>query len=143
MRVRSAWGSALLLLAGSSLASCTGLQAGPVVTTSGTITASRDSAWVRARRGFSAEVMTLDMVDSVGGVLTGRRYPKSSDPETSVVQCQIVVKLKLAPSGEGTDTGWDSRWVAPMELATNKPEMCDRERETVVARIQQTIQPTP
>ncbi len=140
MLVRLARGSALLL-AGSLLSSCTGLQAGPAVTNSATVPVSRDSAWVRARRGFSAEVMTLDRVDSIGGVITGRRYPKSSDPQTSVVQCQIMVALNVAPSGDGTATSWDTRWVAPMEMASSKPDMCEKEREAVVTRIQQTISP--
>lgn len=142
MRVRTAWGSALLLAGSLFSSACTGLQAGPSVQTTASVAVPRDSAWVRARRGFAAEVMTLDMVDSVGGVLTGRRYPKTSDPETSVVQCQIMVKLNLAPSGEGTGTSWDSRWVAPMEMATGKPEMCEKERVAVLDRIQQTIAPT-
>jgi hypothetical protein len=54
-----------------------------------------------------------------------------------------MVKLNMAPSGDGTGTNWDTRWVAPMDLATTKSEMCDNERVAVLGRIQQTIVPTP
>lgn len=132
-----------LLVAGSLLSSCTGLYAGPSVQSSASVAVPRDSAWVRARRGFSAEVMTLDVVDSVGGTLTGRRFPKSSAPEGALETCQILVRLNLAPASDGTGLNWDSRWVAPEALATTKSEMCENERVAVLGRIQQTIAPTP
>lgn len=131
----------VLLLSLLLLPACTGLAAGPAVQSSATVPVARDSAWARARRGFSAEVLTIDLVDSIGGTLVGRRYPKSSALETAPEQCQVMVHLSFAPAGDATGLTWDSRWVAPKEMAASKPEFCERERAQLVERIQQTIEP--
>ncbi|MGH7702905.1 MAG: hypothetical protein ACREMO_07405 [Gemmatimonadales bacterium] len=101
----------------------------------------RDSAWARARRGFAAEVLTLDVVDSVHGTLTGRRYPRGSAVEGSLETCEVMVHLNLAPASEGTSLAWDTRWVAPKPLAAAKPAFCDNERLAVLSRIEKTIVP--
>lgn len=131
----------LLLCSLLLLPACTGLVAGPVVQSSGTVPVTRDSAWARARRGFSAEVLTIDLADSLAGTLRGRRYPKSSALETAPEQCQVSVNLAFTTAGDGTGLSWDSRWIAPTEMASSKADFCERERAQLVERIQQTIRP--
>lgn len=123
------------------LPACTGLVAGPAVQSSATVPVVRDSAWARARRGFSAEILTIDLADSIGGTLRGRRYPKSSALETAPEQCQILVNLSFANQGDATGLAWDSRWIAPKEIASSKAAFCERERAQLLERIEQTIQP--
>lgn len=131
----------LLLCSLLLLPACTGLAAGPAVQTSAAVPVARDSAWARARRGFSAEVMTIDLADSLGGTLRGRRYPKSSALESAPEQCQVAVNLTFATAGDATGLSWDSRWIAPKELAASKADFCERERAQLIERIQQTILP--
>ena len=57
---------------------CAGLVAGPEVAATTPVPASRDSAYVRARRGLTTESFTMDVVDSTHGRLTGTRYPSSN-----------------------------------------------------------------
>ena len=125
------------------LTSCTGLVAGPATTSAATVPVPRDSAWVRARRAYTAEVLTLDVNDSVGGHLTGLRYPSASAKVGSVATCRVQVMLNLAPGTDGTQLAWTTRWVAPAELAEKESGLCEQERQSVLARIEQTISPTP
>lgn len=51
------------------------------------------------------------------------------------------MNLAFTTAGDGTGLPWDSRWVAPREMAASKPEFCERERAQLIERIQQTILP--
>ena len=68
----------LLLLLSSGIGACTGLIAGPESSSVTPIPASRDSAYVRARRALQGESFTMDLVDSTRGLLTGTRWPSAS-----------------------------------------------------------------
>lgn len=135
--------SVLVLAALLPLGACTGLVANPAVQSSSTVPVTSDSAWARARRGFTAEVMTVQLADSNTGVLIGRRYPKTSAEPTALERCHVLVHLDLKPSGESTELRWDTQWVAPAAMASSHSKECEEERDGVVSRIQQTIAPTP
>lgn len=128
----------MILLA---LPACTGLVAGPETRTSAVVPVSRDSAWARARRGFAAEVMTIELVDSTRGLLVGRRYPRASAPETALERCQVLVHLALESTGDGSTLGWESQWVAPAVLASGQGAPCETERQELMGRLVQTIAP--
>ena len=123
------------------LMACTGLVANAPVQTSATVAVPRDSAWNRARRGFTAEILTIESADSIGGILVGRRYPRTTAPAEALERCHVLVHLALAPATDGTSLAWQSQWVAPAGLAAKQPPVCNEERDRVVARIQQTIAP--
>lgn len=127
---------------GLLLPACTGLVAGPAVRTASTVPVPRDSAWARARRAFTAEVLSTDVVDSLSGKLTGLRYPKPTAPTTALENCRVQVMLAMMPEASGTAITWDTRWIAPEALAQN-PTKCDEERVAVLSRIEQTIAPPP
>lgn len=127
---------------GLLLPACTGLVAGPAVRTASTVPVPRDSAWARARRAFTAEVLTTDVVDSLSGKLTGLRYPRPTAPATALEICRVQVMLEMNPEAAGTALTWDTRWIAPEALAQD-PAKCDEERLAVLSRIQLTIAPTP
>lgn len=124
------------------LPACAGLVAGPAVESASTAPVSKDSTWARARRAFTAEGITTDVVDSIRGNLTGLRYPKPTEPVTAVAACRIQVKMAMNPADSGTGIAWSSRWVAPEALAQNSAK-CDEERLAVLSRIQSTIAPPP
>jgi hypothetical protein len=124
------------------LPACAGLVAGPAVESASTVAVPRDSAWARARRAFTAEGLTTDVVDSLRGNLTGLRYPKATAPVTAVEACRIQVNLAMSPEESGTELSWNTRWVAPETLAQT-PAKCDEERVAVLSRIESTIAPTP
>lgn len=135
--------SVLALAALLPLGACTGLVASTPVQASNTVPVTADSAWARARRGFTAEVLTVQLADSNKGVLIGRRYPRVAAEPTALERCHVLVHLDLVPSGEGTELKWESQWVAPAEMASGKSKECDDERDGVRSRIEQTISPTP
>ena len=127
---------------GLFLPACSGLVAGPAVQSAATVPVPRDSAWARARRAFTAEVLSTDVVDSLSGKLTGLRYPRPAAPAAAVENCRVQVKLALSPEASGTALSWDTRWIAPEALAQN-PAKCEEERVAVLSRIQSTIAPPP
>jgi hypothetical protein len=124
------------------LPACAGLVAGPAVESASTAPVPKDSTWARARRAFTAEGMTTDVVDSIRGNLTGLRYPKPTEPVTAVAACRIQVRMAMSPDASGTGITWSTRWIAPEALAQN-PAKCDEERLAVLSRIQSTIVPPP
>jgi hypothetical protein len=124
------------------LPACAGLVAGPAVQSSSNVSVSKDSTWARARRAFTAEGMTTDVVDSLRGNLTGLRYPKPTEKVNTVAACRIQVKMAMSPDASGTGITYDTRWIAP-EVLAQTPAKCDQERLDVLSRIQSTIEPPP
>jgi hypothetical protein len=119
---------------------CTGLAAGPEVSTSTPVPVSRDSAYVRAKRAVQAEGFTLDVQDSLRGQLAGLRYPSANARMGTAAVCRVQLALALHGGPERTDLGWTSRWIAPGAMAES-PEVCETDRTETLARIEQVIVP--
>ncbi len=120
---------------------CTGLVAGPEATATAPVTASRDSAYVRARRAVTAESFTVDMADSTAGLITGTRYPSSNAPLGSSAACRVRLALQVHGDREGTQVATTSRWLAPQPMAEKAATVCEQERGNVLTRVNQTIEP--
>ena len=120
---------------------CTGLIAGPEVAASTSIPVSRDSAYVRARRGFSSETFTLDVVDSARGHLTGTRYPSRTAQLGTAASCRVVLSLDLAGDTRESTVNTTTRWVAPDAMSDKAPQVCEQERQQVLARLSETLTP--
>jgi hypothetical protein len=129
------------LVALSAAAGCTGLVAGPESSAVNPVSASRDSAYVRARRATQAEAFTVDLADSAGGRIAGTRYPGSKAPLGSAEACRVRLALQIEGNGQGTQVATTSRWIAPQQMQSKAPDVCERERSDVLARIAQTIEP--
>lgn len=131
---------ALLFLAASQQA-CTGLVAGPESGSVTPVPASRDSAYVRARRGLQSEAFTMDVVDSTGGRLSGTRWPSSTAKPVSSEACHVSLTLKIEGSDTRSEVASTSRWIAPGRMSDKAPEVCEHERTAVLERIAQTLVP--
>jgi hypothetical protein len=140
-RASSRW--YLLLLLGSAAGACTGLVAGPETSSVTPVPASRDSAYVRARRALQGEAFTLDLVDSTGGQLTGTRWPSSSGQQGTQAACHVTVALKIQGDQTHSEVATTSRWVAPGGMADKAPKVCERERSEVLERTAQVLVPPP
>ena len=137
---RSSWVSLTLLLAAGS-AGCSGLVAGPERSNLTPVPASRDSAYVRARRALQGESFTLDVVDSTGGVLTGTRWPSASAQPGSAAACHVTVALEIQGDASRSEVSSTSRWVAPQTMSDKAPEVCEQERVQVLDRTNQVLVP--
>src|SRR5687767_6398828 len=96
IRMAASWSiTVMVALVGASLsaAACTGRVAGPEQSQLIPVPASRDSAYVRARRALQGESFTMDVVDSTGGRLVGTRWPSSSAQQGSQAACHVAVEL--------------------------------------------------
>src|SRR5215207_10113435 len=102
-----------LLLLVLSTGACTGLVAGPETASVTPVPASRDSAYVRARRALQGEAFTLDLVDSAGGRLTGSRWPSASAQQGSSAACHVSIALRIEGDATRSEVTSTSRWVAP------------------------------
>lgn len=122
---------------------CTGLMAGPDSSAQTPVPVSRDSAYTRARRAVTAELFTLDVVDSSGGRLIGTRFPSSSARLGSAGACRITLALAIKGDATQSEVGTTSRWLAPAAMSDKAPQVCEQERTEVLARIAQTVAPTP
>jgi hypothetical protein len=120
---------------------CTGLTAGPEVAASTPVPASRDSAYVRARRGLSAETFTMDVVDSSRGHLTGTRYPSRTAQLGTAASCRVVLSLDVAGDTQEATVTSTSRWVAPDAMSDKAPQVCEQERQQVLERLNETLAP--
>lgn len=125
------------------LAACTGLAAGPEVSAVTPVPASRDSAWVRARRALTAEVFTLDVQDSLRGRLTAMRYPSASAKVGTAAACRVHLALSLEGSPERAQVSSTSRWIAPAVTAASNAELCEQERQETLDRILLVVAPAP
>lgn len=120
---------------------CAGLIAGPEVAATTSVPASRDSAYVRARRGLSAETFTMDVVDSSRGHLIGTRYPSRNAQLGTAASCRVVLSLDVAGDTQEAKVSSTSRWVAPDAMSDEAPEVCEQERQQVVERLNLTLAP--
>ena len=140
MRYPVALGSVPCLLS-LLLAACTGLSAGPEMSGVTPVPASRDSAWVRAKRALTAESFTLDVQDSVGGRITAMRYPSATAKVGTQAACRVHLAMALTGAAESSELASSSQWVAPATMATGKPELCERDRQETVNRILLVVVP--
>jgi hypothetical protein len=130
----------LLILPASA---CTGLMAGPESTSVTAVPASRDSAYVRARRGLTGESFTLEKADSAGGVLVATRWPSSSARLGTAGACHVSVAMKINGTQERSEVSTTSRWIAPGAMADEAAKVCDKERTEVLERTAQVLVPPP
>ena len=123
------------------LAACTGLTAGPEVSAVTPVPASRDSAWVRAKRALTAEVFTFDVQDSLGGHLTAMRYPSATAKAGTAAACRVGLALAIEGSGDNASLATTSRWLAPEVSSTTNAQVCERERQETLDRILLVVAP--
>lgn len=133
----------LLFTALSSATACTGLVAGPEATAIAPVTASRDSAYVRARRAVQAEAFTVDIADSLGGRITGTRYASSNAQIGSSAACRVRLALQVQGDRERAQVATTSRWLAPGPMEEQASTVCEKERAEVLTRVTQAIEPPP
>jgi hypothetical protein len=131
----------LLLLIASGAGACSGLVAGPESRSVTPVPASRDSAYVRARRALQGESFTLDVVDSAGGRLTGTRWPSASARQGTSAACHVTVALQIQGDNNRADVTSTSRWVAPGGMSDKAPTVCEEERSQVLDRTAQVLVP--
>jgi hypothetical protein len=131
----------LILFLASGTAACSGLVAGPERTSLTPVPASRDSAYVRARRALQGESFTLDIVDSAGGVLTGTRWPSASAQQGTSAACHVTVALSIEGDESQSRVSSTSQWVAPGGMSDKAPEVCEQERVQVLERTVQVLVP--
>jgi hypothetical protein len=120
---------------------CTGLVAGPEQTAATPVAVSRDTAWVRARRAAQAEAITVDLTDSLRGQIVGTRF---SDPKAQVgsaASCRVRLNLQIQGDESQSEVATTSRWLAPVQAGDKGPQVCEKERTDVLARINSTIAP--
>jgi hypothetical protein len=125
------------------LAACTGLAAGPEVSSVTPVPASRDSAWVRAKRALTAEVFTLDVQDSLGGRLTAMRYPSATAKLGTPAACRVQLALAIGGTADRPAVTSTSRWIAPEAMAGSNVGVCEKDREETLNRILAVVVPTP
>ncbi len=123
------------------LAACTGLSAGPEVSSVTPVPASRDSAWVRAKRALAAESFTLDVQDSVAGLITAMRYPSASARQGTQSVCRVHLAVALSGTREQSELASSSQWVAPVAMAAEKPQVCEQDRQETLDRILLVVAP--
>jgi hypothetical protein len=122
---------------------CSGLVAGPESRATVPVPASRDSAYVRARRALTGESFTMDVVDSSGGVLRGTRWPSSSAVQGSSAACHVMVAMHIRGDANSSEVTSTSRWVAPSRMSDKAPTVCDQVRGQVLERTAQVLAPSP
>ena len=131
----------LLLLIATCAGACSGLVAGPESSSVTPVPASRDSAYVRARRALTGESFTMDVVDSTRGVLTGTRWPSASAQQGSQVACHVTVALRIQGDDNRSEVATTSRLVAPGGMSDKAPKVCEEERRQVLDRTAQVLVP--
>jgi hypothetical protein len=122
---------------------CTGLVAGPESSSVTPVPASRDSAYVRARRALQGESFTMDLVDSAGGRLTGTRWPSASAQQGTAPACHVMLALEIRGDASRSEVASTSRWVAPGGMSDKAPTVCEQERTEVLERTNQVLVPAP
>ncbi len=130
-----------LLLTLLASAGCTGLVAGPEASAVTPVSTSRDSAYVRARRAAQAEAFTIDLADSAEGRIIGTRYPDPKARLATAESCRVLLALQIEGDGQGAQVATTSRWIAPNQMESRAPEVCEQARTDVLARMAQTIEP--
>jgi hypothetical protein len=120
---------------------CTGLLAGPETASVTAVPASRDSAFVRARRALQGESFTLDHVDSTAGRISGTRWPSASAPQGTAPACHVALALQISGDATHSEVAATSRWIAPSSMSEKAPTVCERERSQVLERADQVLVP--
>ena len=133
----------LLLLLVLSVGACTGLVAGPETSSVIPVPASRDSAYIRARRALQGESFTLDLVDSAAGRLSGTRWPSVSAQQGTAPACHVTLALQIRGDDGRSEVASTSRWVAPRSMTDKAPTVCEQERTGVLERANQVLVPAP
>jgi len=105
------------------------------------VPASRDSAYARTRRALAAESFTLDVVDSLGGHITGRRYNRPTARLGTGEICRVGIVLDIRGDAGTVELATQSRWLAPASMADQAPEICEEQRAEVLDRIRVTVAP--
>ncbi|MEP6686827.1 MAG: hypothetical protein ABJC36_00670 [Gemmatimonadales bacterium] len=105
------------------------------------VPASRDSAWVRAKRALTAESFTLDVQDSVGGRITAMRYPSATAKVGTQAACRVHLALGLSGATDRSEISSSSQWVAPAVMASDKPDLCEQDRRETIDRILLVVAP--
>lgn len=131
----------LLLCALSAGTACTGLVAGPEWGAVTPVSASRDSAYVRARRAMQAESFTVDVADSLAGHITATRYASSNAKLGTSTACRVRLALAIDGDREKAQVSTTSRWLAPEPMEEGASTVCEKERAEVLTRVAQTIEP--
>ena len=139
MRTRSVAVAGGLLLLGAG--ACSGLVAGPESSSVTPVPASRDSAYVRARRALQGESFTMDVVDSTGGRLVGTRWPSSSAQLGTSPACHVSLVLQISGDATRSEVASTSRWIAPRGMSDKAPTVCEQERTQVLERTNQVLAP--
>ena len=103
------------------------------------VPASRDSAFVRARRALQGESFTLDVVDSTGGRLSGTRWPGSNAQLGTSTACHVNVALKIRRRHQFRG-GFDQPLDPP---GGESAKVCEQERSQVLDRTNQVLVPSP
>jgi hypothetical protein len=122
---------------------CTGRVAGPETSSVTPVPASRDSAYVRARRALQGESFTLDVIDSAGGRLAGTRWPSASAQQGTSSACHVMLALEIRGDATRSEVASTSRWLAPGGMSDKAPTVCEEERSQVLERANQVLVPTP
>jgi hypothetical protein len=130
-----------LLIFLATTGACSGLVAGPERSDVTPVPASRDSAYVRARRALQGESFTLDVVDSAGGRLVGTRWPSSSAHQGSSAACHVSLALQISGDEKKAEVATSSRWIAPGGMSDQAPKVCEQERSQVLERTVAVIAP--
>jgi len=125
------------------IAGCSGLEAGPDTSSVIPVPASRDSAFVRARRALQGESFTLDLVDSTGGRLSGTRWPGSNAQLGTSTACHVKLALTIRGDANTSEVASTSRWIAPSSMSEKAPKVCEQERSQVLDRTNQVLVPPP
>ena len=143
--MRHSWisGTPLLLLGLASAVACSGLVAGPESSSVTPVPASRDSAYVRARRALQGESFTVDVADSTGGRLTATRYPSSNAVLGSSAKCRVSVAMRLTGNEQQAQVATTSRWIAPEMMSDKAPKVCELERSETLERMAAVLAPPP
>jgi hypothetical protein len=85
----------------------------------------------------------MDVVDSARGHLTGTRYPSRTAQLGTAASCRVVLALELAGDAGESKISTTTRWVAPDAMSDKAPQVCEQERQQVLARLNETILPPP
>jgi hypothetical protein len=137
----SARNSIVFLALTAAIGGCTGLVAGPETSSVTPVPASRDSAYVRARRALQGESFTMDVTDSAGGQLIGTRWPSSSAQQGSQAACHVKLALQIRGDGNRAEVSSTSRWISPGGMSDKAPKVCEQERSQVLERTVAVIDP--
>lgn len=124
-----------------SSTACTGLVAGPEASAVTPVPASRDSAFVRARRAVQTEAFTLEVADSLGGRLSGTRYNSPTAKVGTAAACRVRLTLRINGDSQQAEVASTSGWLAPKQMVEKAPTVCEQERLDVLARVAQTLAP--